>query len=466
MFDLNKHLDTQRVIDTDGLIKTNEVEEFQYIEAPKEELFKGWDGQEDYSEYLSKRRGDNIKDAPLYKMIDTTVPQSAEDFMKGEDFDLMEYTQANSAKSVENCEFTKMWQMENQETEVLKKTAQLFTDVVEPLLKKLEDDEFYFLDELQKGLSSKGVIDVDKVERLFVKMLMEKNSDDLEKKFKGFKMLVNKLKQDKGPKVDVAAEKKAKIDATANEWIGKIKNENNANQSLTKSNDVTNFNTDEVYAEYIISQRFDQLYKSAVVPCLENLGKADFYFIDELRKGLEAEGVQDLDLTEELFKSAMLDCRDVLEVNYEHAGVLLDALEIDLNKAYEYDPKFDGDKYKDFKGPTKVTTIPPTHSRLKSGGRPKSSKAKDPTAKKTADGRYDLEAMRSSGQLRTGNNSITYNNQNHKIKGSIANTIKAAEKPKGFAPSGEKKWIHINTNTGNKVHTDGSQTPGGAERIK
>jgi len=224
------------------LIKTNFMEEFTYEETPSQELFKGWSEDQEYGEYLSKRRGNMVKDAPIYKMADLEPIEVSPELIalyKGDtfgipsegEFDLVDFVKNSQLSEFEGSPVAQ----QDADHRALAKMAELYNEVWTPLLKKvaeeleekekkkdedLEDvevdldgededtpeddtideaadkeDKVDFKKELHKGLTDRGVVDVNKVERIFIKMLLEGGESELQKKYASFSKLVSRLKK-------------------------------------------------------------------------------------------------------------------------------------------------------------------------------------------------------------------------------------------------------------------------------
>jgi len=153
-------------------------------------------------------------------------------------------------------------------------------------------------------------------------------------------------------------------------------------------NDITDYDANTAYVQYVIEEKLSSLYKGVVVPCLENITTPDFYFIDEMRKGFILAGVEDLDEVEELFKSALLDEYEVLSKNYEGFDLLAEAISEDFFKNDE--PSSGIDKYRSkyeqpgfTPPPEKVIKVPEAGGR----GRP----AKPLTESEHADQRRNIK---------------------------------------------------------------------------
>ena len=149
-----------------GLIKSNFLPEVTEVIDTKSELFKGYDpSKEEYSEYLSKQRGEKLKNVPLYKCIklnmevsDNTAPDDG--LFKGQKFleevNLGKTIQDNADILYKNNFASVIWEKEAQ-NEVLAKTYQKLDTIYQEIVvgnKELADN--LTVEDLAKSVSEKG----------------------------------------------------------------------------------------------------------------------------------------------------------------------------------------------------------------------------------------------------------------------------------------------------------------------
>lgn len=132
--DISNYLSKKKAINNAELIKTNYVESIKIVEnnkSVKDELFKGYDFEGGYSEYLSKRRGEITKNNPLFQLINTGIAEEEvietpeDSFFKnlkeGKNLDMGDYIHKNKVDKYKQTPIHDVW-IESNNKEVLNKT--------------------------------------------------------------------------------------------------------------------------------------------------------------------------------------------------------------------------------------------------------------------------------------------------------------------------------------------------------
>jgi hypothetical protein len=171
--DYGKELAKSHLSQHINLIKTKVADSMVLQEPSKDQdsLFKGYDGKEEYNQYLSKRRGELKKDIPLYKMINTDLKLVNEfdlvkdeervfkDLSEGQEFDLTDMVKSVHKKEVEQMPAHEMWVNEYNQA-VLLKTIDIFISLykkhIEDKMDEVKEDELNEED-LKKSLIESGL---------------------------------------------------------------------------------------------------------------------------------------------------------------------------------------------------------------------------------------------------------------------------------------------------------------------
>jgi hypothetical protein len=161
--DLSQYMASKRLPEKMNLIKTNLYPTFTLDESiDTDELHKGWDYSTPYNQYLSQRRGERMKDAPLFKMVDTTykapIPLSygteeSYGVKDGSDFELRSYLGKKVFDQYAQTPAKDMWQVEETRG-VLQKTVGMLRTLKD---KYVTDDSTE--QSLQKALMENGTDD-------------------------------------------------------------------------------------------------------------------------------------------------------------------------------------------------------------------------------------------------------------------------------------------------------------------